>query len=94
MINVQKLQMELDKAGIPNDGCDSNGGICFTNATDQQEKLAAQIVKSHNPDWYVEKRIVEYKSISDQLDMIYWDKMNGTTMWIDHITEVKKKYPK
>jgi len=43
---------------------------------------------------YNEKRKVTYKSIEEQLDMQYWDKVNGTTTWQDHINEVKAKYPK
>ena len=43
---------------------------------------------------YVEKRLAEYPPISDQLDMIYWDKINGTSVWQDKITEIKEKYPK
>ncbi len=43
---------------------------------------------------YVEKRLDEYPPISDQLDMLYWDKMNGTQNWINKITEIKAKYPK
>lgn len=43
---------------------------------------------------YVEQRIAAYPSISDQLDMIYWDKINGTTDWLDLISAIKAKYPK
>lgn len=43
---------------------------------------------------YSEKRASEYPSIQDQLDMIYWDKVNGTNLWQDKITEIKNKYPK
>ena len=43
---------------------------------------------------YIEKRLAEYPSISEQLDMIYWDKMNGTNLWCEKITEIKAKYPK
>ena len=35
------------------------------------------------------KRKVEYGQIEDQLDMMYWDQMNGTTTWKDHITATK-----
>ena len=35
------------------------------------------------------KRKVEYGSIEDQMDMMYWDQMNGTTTWKDHVTAVK-----
>jgi len=43
---------------------------------------------------YVEKRQAEYPSIPDQLDMIYWDKVNGTNLWIEKISAIKAKYPK
>ena len=35
-----------------------------------------------------------YPSIQDQLDMQYWDKVNGTTIWQDTITKVKTDTPK
>lgn len=35
------------------------------------------------------KRKVEYGQIEDQLDMMYWDQVNGTTTWKDHVTSVK-----
>ena len=35
-----------------------------------------------------------YASIQDQLDMQYWDSVNGTTTWKDHIAKVKSDNPK
>lgn len=35
-----------------------------------------------------------YLPIQEQLDLMYWDQINGTTKWKDHITAVKTKYPK
>lgn len=43
---------------------------------------------------YQEKRAAEYPAISDQLDMIYWDMVNGTQKWRETIAEIKAKYPK
>ena len=43
---------------------------------------------------YQELRVAKYGSIGEQLDMIYWDKINGTDNWINKITEIKNKYPK
>jgi len=43
---------------------------------------------------YAEKRLAEYPSIGEQLDMIYWDKVNNTNLWQEKITEIKAKYPK
>ena len=35
-----------------------------------------------------------YASVQEQLDMQYWDAVNGTTTWKDHISAVKAKNPK
>jgi len=43
---------------------------------------------------YVEARQEAYGSIADQLDMQYWDSVNGTTTWKDHIAQVKADNPK
>jgi hypothetical protein len=43
---------------------------------------------------YQEKRAAEYPEIGEQLDMIYWDKINNTSTWLNKITEIKEKYPK
>ena len=45
------------------------------------------------PD-YVTFRQQEYPSREEQLDMMYWDKVNGTTTWEDTIQTIKDKYPK
>ena len=36
----------------------------------------------------------EYPSREEQFDMMYWDKVNGTTAWENTIQAVKDKYPK
>ena len=43
---------------------------------------------------YVELRSAEYPSMAQQLDMQYWDNINGTTTWADAIQSIKDKYPK
>jgi len=43
---------------------------------------------------YKEARKSAYGSIEDQLDMQYWDSVNGTTTWKDHIAQVKSDNPK
>ena len=35
-----------------------------------------------------------YGSIGEQLDMLYWDKKNGTDKWEKHIDKVKSDIPK
>ena len=43
---------------------------------------------------YKSARQEAYGSIPDQLDMQYWDAVNGTTTWKDHIAQVKSDNPK
>jgi len=43
---------------------------------------------------YIQARQESYGSVQDQLDMMYWDGVNGTTLWADHIAQVKADNPK
>jgi hypothetical protein len=43
---------------------------------------------------YQRQRAEEYPSIQEQLDMLYWDKVNGTNNWQTTISEVKAKFSK
>jgi hypothetical protein len=43
---------------------------------------------------YKQARQEAYLPIAEQLDMIYWDGVNGTTLWNDHIAEVKEDNPR
>ena len=43
---------------------------------------------------YQELRAADYPSIAEQLDMLYWDKVNGTNIWQETIAAVKEKHPK
>ena len=43
---------------------------------------------------YQRDRITRYPSIQEQLDMQYWDSVNGTTTWKDTIAKVKSDNPK
>ncbi len=47
-----------------------------------------------DPNAYKEKRAAEYSPLAEQLDMQYHDVQDGTETWLDHIKEVKAKYPK
>ena len=43
---------------------------------------------------YKSDRAAAFASIGDQLDMQYWDAVNGTTTWKDHVAKVKADHPK
>lgn len=47
-----------------------------------------------NSKAYQELRASAYPSIQEQLDMQYWDSVNGTTTWKDAIAAVKTENPK
>ena len=40
------------------------------------------------------KRATAYPSLQEQMDMQYWDAVNGTTTWKDAIAKVKSDNPK
>lgn len=52
----------------------------------------ADIQAKINETQYQKDRV--YPSIQDQLDMQYWDNVNGTTTWKDAVTKVKTENPK
>ena len=51
-----------------------------------------QIKAKINETKYQRDRV--YPLIQDQLDMQYWDNVNGTTTWQDAIAKVKSDNPK
>jgi hypothetical protein len=40
------------------------------------------------------QRLRKYPTIQDQLDMLYWDKVNNTSVWQDTIQSIKDQFPK
>lgn len=49
---------------------------------------------SDNGKRYRRRRLRAYPSLRKQLDMIYWDKVDGTTLWVDEIKRIKELFPK
>ena len=47
-----------------------------------------------DPDTYKYNREAEYPSWQEQMDMQYWDNVNGTSTWQDAIAKVKSDNPK
>ena len=56
------------------------------------EAKMVEVQADYDAKQYQRDRV--YPSIGDQLDMQYWDKINGTNNWQDAINAVKAKYPK
>jgi len=60
------------------------------------EILAKQqeLIAEYNSKQYQRNRAKAYPSIQEQLDLQYWDKVNGTDTWEQAINAVKAQYPK
>ena len=43
---------------------------------------------------YARKRKDEYDQMGNQFEMMFDDKRDGTTTWVDKINEIKSRYPK
>ena len=62
-----------------------------------REELEAEADRLHQVwlnNQYQRDRAREYPLITNQLDMLYWDKINGTDNWQQAVQAVKDKYPK
>ena len=72
--------------------------IVFTNiepiAVADIEAKMVEVQAEYDAKQYQRDRAIAYPSIQDQLDMQYWDKVNGTTNWEDAIAKVKSDNPK
>jgi hypothetical protein len=53
-----------------------------------------ELIAEYNAKQYQRDRAKSYPTIQEQLDMQYWDKINGTNNWQDAINAVKAQYPK
>ena len=60
----------------------------------QIQSKQAELNAEYDTQEYARNRAKAYAELSDQLDMQYWDSVNGTTTWSDHVVEIKALYPK
>ena len=58
------------------------------------EAKIVEVQAEYDANQYQRDRATVYPSIQEQLDMQYWDKVNGTTNWEDAIAKVKSDIPK
>jgi len=63
-------------------------------SVDNIKAKQTELENDYDAKAYQRNRALEYKTIAEQLDMQYWDAVNGTTTWQDHINAIKTKYPK
>ena len=58
------------------------------------EAKMVEVQAEYDANQYQKDRATAYPTIQDQLDMQYWDNINGTTTWEDAIAKVKADNPK
>jgi len=58
------------------------------------EAKMVELQAEYDANQYQRDRATAYPTIQEQLDMQYWDKVNGTTNWEDAIAKVKSDNPK
>ena len=58
------------------------------------EAKMVEVQAEYDANQYQRDRATAYPSIQEQLDMQYWDNVNGTTNWEDTIAKVKADNPK
>ena len=79
-------------------GADENGSAIYKDTQDftwsQVSTKKAELQTDYDNKQYQRDRADAYPSIQDQLDMQYWDSVNGTTTWKNAIAKVKTDNPK
>lgn len=81
-------------------GTDSLAGLEWNDPETprpRKDELDAEIVRlqrEYNNKRYQRQRQEEYPSVQAQLDMLYWDRVNGTDTWFETIQNIKNKYAK
>ena len=58
------------------------------------EAKMTELQAEYDANQYQRDRATAYPTIQEQLDMQYWDKVNGTTNWENAIAKVKSDNPK
>jgi len=65
-----------------------------TFTEDELNTEMSRLQTEYDSQQYARDRAVAYPSLTDQADMAYWDRKNGTTTLDDALDAVKSKYPK
>ena len=82
----------LDQSVPPHKIIEWDSANSDSQPTDNE--LNAAYIAWKNANEYKEKRKEAYPDWKTQMDMQYWDSVNGTTTWKDAIAKVKSDNPK
>ena len=102
MDNARKIHNAIKKINsnaefiIKNNSIDEiewHQGTTPISKADIEAKMV-EVQAEYDANQYQRDRATAYPTIQEQLDMQYWDKVNGTTNWEDAIAKVKADNPK
>ena len=70
-------------------------GESYKQPTESEIAAAKETLKTeYTNNKYQRDRAASYPNIKEQLDLQYWDQVNGTTKWKEAIAKVKSDNPK
>ena len=72
---------------------DTNGNAVVLDETLITAEIS-RLQAEYDSKQYARDRAEAYPSLTDQADMAYWDRQNGTTTLDDAISAVKLQFPK
>ena len=95
---IQAIQKIKPTAQVSVSGDDINTIVWENGETpiakaDIETKMA-ELQADYNAKQYQRDREIAYPTWQEQMDMQYWDNVNGTTTWKDAIAKVKTDNPK
>ena len=99
MSNIIKAILKINpnaQATVNNNDIDTiqwHNGTTPIPKADIEAKMV-EVQAEYDANQYQRDRATAYPTIQDQLDMQYWDNVNGTTNWEDAIAKVKADNPK
>ena len=92
-IAIRNIHPTVRTISSKTDAWDSDGNAVVLD----ESKITKEITRlqaDYDAKKYQRDRVLEYPQINEQLDMIYWDKKNGTKKWEEAIDKVKADHPK
>ena len=89
-----QVSADVEKEKPLNKNVDGNVSELTDEEYDQLILDRATELFNQQENGWIEDRLQAYGSINSQLDMQYWDLVNDTTTWKDHVAKVKTDNPK
>ena len=84
-----QVSADVEKEKPLNKNVDGNVSELTDEEYDQLILDRANELFNQQENGWIEDRLQAYGSWQEQMDMQYWDEVNGTNVWKDHIAQVK-----